>query len=118
MSSVNIITCGRVKRSAEELVRSLSCHSTMFSNVGGTKPRTMRLSPQTFSETMGLRFWAMVELPTCLLVSKGSATSAISERCRLRTSVAYLSHEVQMMAIRHTSSAYRSRHTTWVAASS
>ena len=47
----------------------------------------------------------MVEEPTCFLASKASATSAISERWRLRTSVANLSQEVAMMLKRKISSA-------------
>jgi hypothetical protein len=44
-----------VKRSAEEFVRSRSCHVGMFSKDVMSSPRTTLARPQMFSLVMGLR---------------------------------------------------------------
>src|SRR5881409_4276642 len=80
-------------RSAALFVRSRSCHSGTFSRAGVTRDRTIREREQTFSEATGFSFFAIVELPTCFFVSNASATSAISVRCRFRTSVQNFSRD-------------------------
>ncbi len=105
MSSVRTATCGMMKRSAEELLRSLSCHSTIDSIWGVRYERTTRARPETFSDSMGFFFCAMVDEPTCLRASNASCTSPISERCRFLTSVAYRSHDVTIRPSTNTISA-------------
>src|SRR2546426_1219785 len=118
ISSIRTHAWGRMIRSAALFVRSRSCQRGTFSKAGVTSDRTIRESEQTFSEATGFSFWAIVELPTCRFVSKASATSPISVRCRFRTSVQNFSSDAAMFARSAMNSAYRSRPTTCVAASS
>ena len=81
-------------------------------NIGVTMDLTILARPQTFSDIIGLRFWAMVELPTCFFLSNGSAASDISDLWRFLTSVPYLSSDVAIFANKQTNSVYLSLPTT------
>src|SRR5437899_3246907 len=105
-------------RSDALFLKSRSCHSGTFSRAGMTRDRTTRESEHTFSDPTGFSFWAIVELPTCFFASNASATSPISVRWRFRTSVQNFSRDAARFARTAMNSAYRSRPTTWVAASS
>ena len=104
ISSSRIIECERVNLSADELARSLSCHSSAFSYDGIIMDLTILANPHAFSAVMGLRLWAIVEDPTCLSASKASATSEISLLCRFLTSWRTFSTLVATFAIHPTHS--------------
>ena len=56
---------GRIRRSAEEWLISLSCHSATFSSAVTEWPRMSRASPQTRSESSGFFLCGMADDPVC-----------------------------------------------------
>ncbi len=89
----------------------------MFSRPIRASPRSRRAIPVTRSASTGLRLWGMALLP-CWPAPNGSNASPTSVRCRCRISVAIRSRVPPRMASMLSSSACRSRLTTWVAAGS
>ena len=96
---------------------SRSCHSGTFSKPATALPRSTRARPLMRSQVIGLRLCGIAEEPFCPRAN-GSAASRTSLRCRWRTSVAKRSRELPRIASDASSSACRSRATTWVATSS
>ena len=96
---------------------SRSCHRATSSRAATECPRTTRAMPEMRSAVIGLRLWGIAELPFCPAVNASSA-SRTSVRWRCRSSVARRSSELAATAIVHTSWAWRSRATTWVATGS
>ena len=70
------------------------------------------------SHTIGLRLCGMAEEPFCAPARNGSSTSRTSVRWRCLISVAKRSRPAPARAIADSSSAWRSRGTTWVETSS
>ena len=79
--------------------------------------RTILASPDAFSDLIGFFLCAIVEEPTCFLMSKPSPASAISDRCRFLISCKIFSHVQATFANHPTYSMYRSLPTTCVVAS-
>ena len=96
---------------------SRSCQSATFSRPTWAYPRRTRARPVIRSQVIGLRLCGIADEPFCP-ARKGSSTSRISVRCRLRTSVAKRSSPAPASAMADSSSAWRSRGTTWVDTSS
>ena len=96
---------------------SRSCQSAMFSRPTSASARRSRASPLTRSARIGLRLCGIALLP-CWPAPNGSNASATSVRCRCRTSTLIRSSVPPRMASVVSSSAWRSRLTTWVAAGS
>ena len=92
---------------------SRSCHSATFSSPTWALPRSTRASPQIRSQTTGLRLCG-IALEPFWPARNGSSTSRTSVRCRWRISVAKRSSPAPASAIADSSSAWRSRGTTWV----
>ena len=96
---------------------SRSCQSATFSTPTCALPRSTRASPQMRSQTTGLRLCG-IALEPFWPARNGSSTSRTSVRCRWRISVAKRSSPAPHRAIALSSSACRSRGTTWVEMSS
>ena len=96
---------------------SRSCQSATFSTPTCALPRRTRARPQIRSQTTGLRLCGIALEPFCP-ARNGSSTSRTSVRCRWRISVAKRSSPAPHSAIAESSSACRSRGTTWVEMSS
>ena len=92
---------------------SRSCHSATFSSAAWALPRSTRARPATCSDLIGLRLWG-IELEPFWPAPNGSRTSPTSVRARWRSSVAKRSSPAPASAIACSSSAWRSRATTWV----
>ena len=93
---------------------SRSCQRATFSTAAEALPRSTRASPVMRSVVIGLRLWGIALEPFCCPARKGSSASRTSVRCRWRTSVASRSRPAPASAIACSSSAWRSRGTTWV----
>ena len=85
----------------------------MFSSPTRASALSNRASPLTRSARIGLRLCGMALLP-CWPAPNGSNASATSVRCRCRTSTLIRSSVPPRMASVVSSSAWRSRLTTWV----
>ena len=107
----------KTKRSALEWLMSRSCQRAMFSRPTSASARSRRAKPVIRSARTGLRLWGMALLP-CWPAPNGSNASPTSVRCRWRTSTAIRSSVPPRMASAASSSACRSRLTTWVEAGS
>ena len=100
-------------RSTEEWEMSRSCHSATSSSPACALPRSTRASPTSCSDLIGLRLWG-IALDPFWPAPNGSLTSPTSVLARLRISVANRSIPAPATAIVLSSSAWRSRGTTWV----
>ena len=107
----------KTKRSAELWLMSRSCQSAMFSSPTSASARSSRAIPVTRSARIGLRLCGMA-LEPCCPEPNGSNASATSVRWRCRISIAIRSRVPPRMARAASSSACRSRLTTWVGAGS
>ena len=96
---------------------SRSCQSAMFSSPTSASARNSRAMPVTRSARIGLRLCGIALLP-CWPAPNGSNASPTSVRWRCRISTAMRSSVPPRMARVVSSSACRSRLTTWVGAGS
>ena len=92
---------------------SRSCHRATFSTAAEALPRSTRASPVMRSLVIGLRLWG-IALEPFWPARKGSSASRTSVRWRWRISVASRSRPAPASAMACSSSAWRSRGTTWV----
>ena len=113
MWSSRVVESGRITRSTDECEMSRSCHSATSSSPAWAFPRRTRASPVICSDLIGLRLCG-IALEPFWPAPNGSRTSPTSVRARWRSSVAKRSRPAPASAIACSSSAWRSRATTWV----
>ncbi len=116
ISSKSMIPIGIVNRSLAEFDKSRSCQRQIFSIETLRRDLKSFAKEDTLSLLIGFFFTGTALLPICPLL-KDSAISSISVRCKFLISIAILSNEVPINAIRNCTSANRSLGITCVAAS-
>src|SRR5689334_17540692 len=90
ISSISMDAIGIMKRSLAEFVKSLSCHSVIFSKETLRFDLIILAKEETLSLFMGFFLTGTALLPICPFLND-SWTSPISVRCRFLISTAILS---------------------------